>query len=276
MRDENTFSQELRPVVYLVGIGMGGEDQLTGRAMDCLEAAQVITGADRMLESVHPYTEGKRVFSAYKPSEMVQWLGSFKWEEAALVLSGDTGFYSGAEAAAKAFMREGWDVEYVPGVSSLSYFCARLGKSWQNVHPISSHGRECDVVAHIRNHRSCFILLGGPGSVSSLCRQLVSSDMSHVNIWAGENFSYEDERITWAMTPAELIMEDEHRPFGSLVCVLVENDEALEGQLYPVKGPEDSDFIRGQVPMTKAEVRRLSLEKLRIGDGAVWPRLQGR
>ena len=185
------------------------------------------------------------------------------------MLSGDTGFYSGAEAAAKAFMREGWDVEYVPGVSSLSYFCARLGKSWQNVHPISSHGRECDVVAHIRNHRSCFILLGGPGSVSSLCRQLVSSDMSHVNIWAGENLSYEDERITWAMTPAELIMEDEHRPFGSLVCVLVENDEALEGQLYPVKGPEDSEFIRGQVPMTKAEVRRLSLEKLRIGDGAV-------
>ena len=61
MKDENAFSQEQRPVVYLVGIGMGGEDQLTGRAMDCLEAAQVITGADRMLESVRPYTEGKRV-----------------------------------------------------------------------------------------------------------------------------------------------------------------------------------------------------------------------
>ena len=56
MKDENAFSQEQRPVVYLVGIGMGGEDQLTGRAMDCLEAAQVITGADRMLESVRPYT----------------------------------------------------------------------------------------------------------------------------------------------------------------------------------------------------------------------------
>ena len=32
MKDENAFSQEQRPVVYLVGIGMGGEDQLTGRA----------------------------------------------------------------------------------------------------------------------------------------------------------------------------------------------------------------------------------------------------
>lgn len=269
MRHDRAYMDDLRPIVYLIGIGMGGEDQLTGQAMDCLEAAQVITGADRMLESVAPYTDGKRVFAAYKPSEMVQWLGSFKWEEAALVLSGDTGFYSGAEAAAKAFIREGWDVEYIPGVSSLSYFCARLGKSWQNVHPVSNHGRDCDVVANIRNYKSCFILLGGQGSVPSLCRQLVSSDMSHVTIWAGENFSYEDERITWAMTPAELLMEDEHRPFGNLACVLVENKEALEGQLYPAKGPCDSDFIRGQVPMTKSEVRRLSLEKLRIGDGAI-------
>lgn len=269
MRDKSAYMDELRPIVYLIGIGMGGEDQLTGRAMDCLEAAQVITGADRMLASVASYTEGKRVFSAYKPSEMVQWLGSFKWEEAALVLSGDTGFYSGAEAAAKAFVREGWEVECVPGVSSLSYFCARLGKSWQSVHSVSGHGRDCDAVSNIQSFRSCFILPGGPGSISSLCRQLVSSNMSHVSIWAGENFSYEDERITWEMTPAELLMEDERQPFGNLACVLVENPDALEGQLYPVRGPADSEFIRGQAPMTKAEVRRLSLEKLRIGDGAV-------
>ena len=75
--------------------GKGGEDQLTGRAMDCLEAAQVVMGADRMLDSVSAYTDKKRIFSAYKPSEMVQWLGSFRWDEAALVLSGDTGFTAG-------------------------------------------------------------------------------------------------------------------------------------------------------------------------------------
>lgn len=114
MKRKEAYMDDLRPIVYLVGIGMGGEDQLTGRAMDCLEAAQVVMGADRMLDSVSAYTDKKRVFSAYKPSEMVQWLGSFLWDEAALVLSGDTGFYSGAEAAAKAFLREGWDVEFVP------------------------------------------------------------------------------------------------------------------------------------------------------------------
>ena len=71
------------------------------------------------------------------------------------------------------------------------------------------------------------------------------------------------------MTPAELLMEDERLPFGSLACVLVENTEAAEGQLYPQPGPQDEDYIRGQVPMTKKEVRRISLDKLCIGSQAV-------
>lgn len=259
----------MNKIIYLIGIGMGGEGQLTGQAMDCLEAAQAVMGADRMLDSVRGFTDGKPVLSAYRPSDMVQWLSSFSWEEAALVLSGDTGFYSGAEAASKAFEREGWDVEYIPGISSLSYFCARLGRSWQDVRAVSSHGRELDAVANIRRYRTCFLLLGGPGSVPELCRELVSNGLGNVSICAGENFSYDDERITWDLTPAEMIMEDEHDPFGGLACVLVENSQAEEGNLYPAAGIRDEEFIRGQVPMTKETVRRLSIELLRIGDNAV-------
>ncbi len=44
MKRKEAYMDDLRPIVYLVGIGMGGEDQLTGRAMDCLEAAQVVMG----------------------------------------------------------------------------------------------------------------------------------------------------------------------------------------------------------------------------------------
>lgn len=162
--------EERKPIIYLAGIGMGQDDQLTGEVLDCLDRADAVMGARRMLDAAAPYTEGKAVLAAYKPSEMVNWLSSFEWDEAVLVLSGDTGFYSGAEAASKAFLQEGWEVEYIPGVSSLSYFCARLGRSWQNVHSISSHGRSCDVVSHIRHYEDCFILLGGKGSVSALCR----------------------------------------------------------------------------------------------------------
>ena len=65
--------KEMRPIVYLVGIGMGSEAQLTGRAMDCLEAAQVIMGADRMLDSIRDFGENKQVFVSYKPSEFNGW-----------------------------------------------------------------------------------------------------------------------------------------------------------------------------------------------------------
>lgn len=104
--------EERKPIIYLAGIGMGQDDQLTGEVLDCLDRADAVMGARRMLDAAAPYTEGKAVLAAYKPSEMVNWLSSFEWDEAVLVLSGDTGFYSGAEAASKAFLQEGWEVEY--------------------------------------------------------------------------------------------------------------------------------------------------------------------
>lgn len=268
MREDQTYRQE-RPVIYLIGIGMGGEDQLTGQAIDRLEEADAVMGAGRMLKSVEPYIQGKPVLAAYKPSEMIQWLRSFQWTEAALVLSGDTGFYSGAEAASKAFIGEGWDVEYIPGISSLSYFCARIGRSWQDVYPVSSHGRECDIPACVRNHKTCFILLGGEGSLAELCRCLVSNGLGDVTLWAGEKLSYREERIVRERRPAEILMEEEVCPFGSLVCAVVENPHVEKLKLYADSHPSDSDFIRGKTPMTKECVRRLSLEKLRIGAEAV-------
>jgi Precorrin-6B methylase 1 len=109
---------------------MGGEDQLTGEVLDCLDRAYALMSAKRMSHAVAPYTEGEAVLAAYQPSDMVNWLSSFAWEEAVLVLSGDTGFYSGDYAASLAILREGWEVEYIPGEMSLSYICSRLGRSW--------------------------------------------------------------------------------------------------------------------------------------------------
>ena len=76
MREDETYRQE-RPVVYLIGIGMGGEDQLTGQAIDRLEGAEAVMGAGRMLSSVEPYIQGKPVLTAYKPSEWFSGLVPF-------------------------------------------------------------------------------------------------------------------------------------------------------------------------------------------------------
>ena len=66
--------EERKPIIYLAGIGMGQDDQLTGEVLDCLDRADAVMGARRMLDAAAPYTEGKAVLAAYKPSEMVNWL----------------------------------------------------------------------------------------------------------------------------------------------------------------------------------------------------------
>mgnify|MGYP000164090674 CR=1 FL=1 len=126
-----------------------------------------------------------------------------------------------------------------------------------------------DIPAWVRTHKTCFVLLGGEGGLSELCRSLVSSGLGHVDLWAGEKLSYREERILWKRKPAEILMEEEVHPFGSLACAIVENPHAVEVRIYPELHPRDSDFIRGKTPMTKESVRRLSLETLRIGADAV-------
>jgi precorrin-6Y C5,15-methyltransferase (decarboxylating) len=56
------------------------------------------------------------------------------------------------------------------------------------------------------------------------------------------------------------------QPFGSLLVVLVEN-----GRPSPYDGRElpDDAFIRGEVPMTKSEVRSVCLQKLALTKGFV-------
>ena len=65
------------PLFILRGSEWEEEDQLTGEVLDCLDRADAVMGARRMLDAAAPYTEGKAVLAAYKPSEMVNWLSSF-------------------------------------------------------------------------------------------------------------------------------------------------------------------------------------------------------
>ena len=85
----------------------------------------------------------------------------------------------------------------------------------------------------MRTHKTCFVLLGGEGGLSELCRSLVSSGLGHVDLWAGEKLSYREERILWKRKPAEILMEEEVHPFGSLACAIVENPHAVEARIYP-------------------------------------------
>ena len=77
----------------------------------------------------------------------------------------------------------------------------------------------------------------------------------------GERLGYEDENIT-SGSPKELA----HGHYDGLSVALIENPAFFGGVQACL---EDEAFLRGKAPMTKSEVRSLSVAKLRLTKDAV-------
>ena len=244
--------------VSLIGIGVSSETY-TKAASEAVKNADLVIGAKRMLESAD--TEGKATLEEYISDKIVKYLDeNRKYQNIAVLFSGDVGFYSGATKLGIALDRKTFDVEYICGISSVVYFCSKIGTTWQDIHLISGHGREVNIIGNVDRYPKVFSLLQGADSVRTVCDDLVKYGLGDVKVTIGCDFGSESERIT-AGKPAEIRDGD----FGTLCVALIENDNARN----IVFGIPDGEFIRGDAPMTKSEIRMLSVAKLRIRDDSI-------
>ena len=252
--------------LYLVGIGMGNEKNRTVEAEQICQSADLLIGARRMLQSVK--TEGKVVFESYKPDEIAAYLAEHpQYETAAVLLSGDIGFYSGAKKLYDAIERteglEQMEIYPVSGISSVVYFCGKLGVSWENVHLLSLHGRKQNLIDAVKYHEKVFVLCGEKDGIPKICCKLKEYGLGDVKVAVGTDLSYEQERIVQG-TAESLMKED----FAPLSVLLICNPDVKKRIGH---GLDDDLFLRGKVPMTKSEVRSISLSKLRLHkDAVVW------
>ena len=245
--------------VYLIGVGMGNPGTLTLAARAAIDESPLLIGAPRLLEGY----ASKRCVRAILAADIAAAIAAEKDGPAAVLLSGDIGFYSGAKSLYP--LLDGYEVEALPGISSLVYFCARCRTPWEDVHLVSAHGRSHNAPGEIQSHSRTFVLTGGSYRAGDLCRDLCDWGMERVRITVGERLSYSDEAITTGAA-GELA----GREFDSLEVVLSENDSTVR---RPFSAPflSDGDFLRDRVPMTKEEIRCLSVAKLRLRpDDTLW------
>lgn len=240
-------------MVYLVGIGPGAEENLTLEAEQVLQKCDCIIGAARILETVKQWE--KPMFQSYLPGEIHEWIEEHgEYQTAAVVLSGDTGFYSGAKRLAKEL--GAYRVVTVPGISSIVYLAAKLNTSWEDACLVSAHGRKQNYVQSIASNRKTFLLLGGKGIGGEVCTKMKQYHLGETTFFIGRNLSYDTEEIVERRAD-ELVPED----LEGLCTVLVRNPfpESWVHRSIP-----DEAWIRGKVPMTKEEIRTVSLAKLRL------------
>ncbi len=238
--------------VYLIGVGMGNPETLTLAARRAIDESSLLVGAPRLLKGY----ENKNCVRAILAGDIADAISKERTGPAAVLLSGDIGFYSGAKNLYP--LLEGYEVEALPGISSLVYFCARCRTPWEDVHLVSAHGRAHNAPGEIQSHERTFILTGGNYRAGDLCRDLRDWGMEQVRITVGERLSYPDEAITRGAA-GDLA----GREFDSLAVVLAENDRPVR-RTCTAPGLPDGVFQRGKVPMTKEEVRSLCIAKLRL------------
>lgn len=242
-----------RRKITLIGIGMGTLENMTLEALEACRSADVLIGAKRMLEAVDGLAKPR--YAAYLAEDIKSFLREHpEYEKAAILLSGDVGFYSGAKKLMDSFPED--EVQICCGISSVVYLCGRLHMAWDDVKLVSVHGRSQNLVAAVRTHEKVFALVGKQESFHRLCRELQEYGLGQVTVHVGSRLSYPEEQL-WSGRPAEL-MEQE---IGDLAAVLIENPHP---ETVVPHGLEDECFLRDKVPMTKSEVRSISLSKLEL------------
>ncbi|MBR6408260.1 MAG: precorrin-6y C5,15-methyltransferase (decarboxylating) subunit CbiE [Clostridia bacterium] len=239
--------------VILLGLGGGSVEMLTRQAINALKRSDMIIGAKRLINSI-PKDFTPLRFCANTANEIMTHLQNGKSDNAAVVFSGDSGFYSGAKSLLPLLEQSGIESDILPGISSVQLLASRLKRPWQDWKLVSAHGVECDAVSEIMCGKPVFFLTGGKHDPSEICRQLVGAGLGDLTAVVGENLSCPDEKITAGSAEAL-----SGRVFSKLSVLLTE-----KAPLAPKRssGWQDECFIRGDVPMTKQLVRAAIISKL--------------
>ena len=244
-------------MITLIGMGSGTPETLSVQGLAALQNADLILGAKRLLEHLPAgCTENRKAL--YKPEDILACLNESGAENAALVYSGDTGFYSGAAKLLPMLRAFGISCRVLPGLSSVQLLAAAVGRPWQDWKLVSAHGCACDPVAECLSAegRPVFFLTGGAETPATLCGQLTAAGLGQAHALAGENLGTPEEKILFGTAE-----EFAQKSFAALSVLLVEH---IPQPPRRCAGFADDTFIRGDVPMTKQEVRAAALAKLAV------------
>ena len=151
-----------------------------------------------MVRSVAHLSPGAEQKICYPPDDIVAAVKASEGNgPAAVLFSGDTGFYSGAARAAEALRAAGYSVRVFPGISSLSCLAAKVQVPWEDAVSVSLHGREADPAEpFLGGHKKVFYLLDKNHRAGKVLGALAERGFGKFQAAVGERLSGPEEKIT--------------------------------------------------------------------------------
>ena len=262
---------DVRRQITLAGIGPGDDRFCTKELEAALRKADIVFGAGPVVGRLPANVRSRvRTEEMYRAEEILKYLEDNKsYRNPVVVFSGDISLCSGAKRATAQFRSAGYNVKRISGISSVSLFANRLGIALEETAVVSSHGRNCNVAGYAMRNEKTIALTSGSKDAAAICESLPP----HVRVTAGCDLGMESERIFEVPVECPAAADrTEGAPadgcsFTSRTLLYIENPMAASLPVYP--GIADDEFIRGEVPMTKEEIRAFSIRKLRLHRKAV-------
>jgi precorrin-6Y C5,15-methyltransferase (decarboxylating) len=243
--------------VSTIGLGIGNLNYMHNKASETIKSCDCLIGAKRMLKDFQDLN--KHIYESSNAEDICEYINRGNYKTYGILVSGDSGFYSLSKKITELLVKqEEIQVENIPAISSLQYFASKLNLSWDNIKYVSAHGRNLNIISNVIFNKKTFMLTSTELSPNFICEILTSKGLGHLKVSVGENLSYDNERIVEDEASAIAKMK-----FEGLAVMIVHNDEfiSLDEGYHSIK---DEEFVIGKAPMTKSEVRTVSIGKLNL------------
>lgn len=268
-------------MLQVIGIGPGRAEWLPPAICQVVQTCEILIGGSRALE-LFPDFQGSRYTLSGNLAGSIEVIRAALGEQKAVgvLVSGDPGFFSFLPRLKREFPGE--RMEVYPGLSSLQFAFARAELPWQEAAFLSVHGRDLSVLPQ-EITRPTAVLTGGENTPQRIARFYVERGC-RPQISVGNALSYSEE--FWATMPAEELARETASLKNAIVilhpALEPEGQEGSSARLTEAHfqaagglrvkergtggrlGIPDEEFLRGKVPMTKAEIRVQVLAKAQI------------
>ena len=245
-------------MIHVVGITDAGPAGLTAEAQALVGDAALLCGGERHL-AFFPEHPAERFTIRANLSELVEHLRDAPTGTVVLA-SGDPTLYGVGPYLSERLGRDRVCIH--PNVSAVQLAFARLGESWQDAAVLSVHGRPLEnIFPAALVARKVAILTDDRNTPAAIARFLIDAGDADARLDVFEHLDGELERRT-----SGTLDEIAAASFAALNLLIVRRSGPPRP--WPLGLPDDA-YVHARGLITKAEVRVVSLAKLRLHEQAI-------
>ncbi len=179
--------------ITIVGCGPGAADYVTPAARAAAAGADVLVGSRRLLE-LFPQAAGRRIPYHAEEAVLAEVAACIAaGQRVAVLVSGDSGLYSGARGFIERFGRDRCRV--IPGISSVQIAFARVGVDWAGASILSAHGRLPAATAAQLAACDKIAILGGTGESLRWASGVATELRASHAVFVCERLTLDGERV---------------------------------------------------------------------------------